>query len=79
MLPSLWALVLASQGRPSGLLVVLFIAGAFLMRSAGVVINDLADRSFDRQVTRTQSVRWPVGPFAPGTPSCYSVACLPEP
>ena len=55
MLPSLWALVLASQGRPSGLLVVLFIAGAFLMRSAGVIINDLADRSFDRQVTRTQT------------------------
>ena len=55
MLPVLWALVLASQGRPSGLLAGLFIAGSFLMRSAGVIINDLADRSFDRQVTRTQT------------------------
>ena len=55
MIPTLWALVLASQGRPSGLLVVLFMAGSFIMRSAGVIINDLADRSFDRQVTRTQS------------------------
>ena len=55
MLPCLWALVLASQGRPSSLLLVLFIAGSFVMRSAGVIINDLADRSFDRQVTRTQT------------------------
>ena len=55
MIPTLWALVLASQGRPSGLLVVLFMAGSFVMRSAGVIINDLADRSFDRQVTRTQT------------------------
>lgn len=55
MLPVLWALVLASQGRPSGLLLVLFIAGSFVMRSAGVIINDLADRSFDRQITRTQT------------------------
>ena len=55
MLPCLWALVLASQGRPSGLLLVLFMAGSFIMRSAGVIVNDLADRSFDRQVTRTQT------------------------
>lgn len=55
MLPVLWALVLASQGRPPGLLLVLFIAGSFIMRSAGVIVNDLADRSFDRQVTRTQT------------------------
>lgn len=55
MIPTLWALVLASQGQPSGLLVVLFMTGSFIMRSAGVIINDLADRSFDRQVTRTQS------------------------
>lgn len=55
MIPTLWALVLASQGRPSGLLIVLFVAGSFIMRSAGVIMNDLADRSFDRQVTRTQT------------------------
>ncbi len=55
MIPTLWALVLASKGRPSVLLLVLFAGGSFIMRSAGVIINDLADRSFDRQVTRTQT------------------------
>lgn len=55
MLPTLWALVLASAGRPSLRLLAVFAAGSFLMRSAGVVINDLADRSFDRQVARTRS------------------------
>ena len=55
MLPSLWALVLASKGRPSGLLMSIFILGSFVVRSAGVIINDLADRSFDRQVTRTKT------------------------
>ena len=54
-LPTLWALVLASQGRPPLDLVAVFLAGSFLMRSAGVIMNDVADRSFDRQVTRTKS------------------------
>ncbi len=55
LLPTLWALVLASQGLPPWRLLVIFIIGSFLMRSAGVVLNDLADRSFDRHVTRTQA------------------------
>ncbi len=54
MLPTLWSLVLASEGRPPLKLLLVFIAGSFLMRSAGVVLNDLADRSFDRQVARTR-------------------------
>lgn len=54
MLPTLWALVLASQGHPSFGLLAIFAAGSFLMRSAGVVMNDLADRSIDRQVERTR-------------------------
>ena len=62
MLPSLWALVLAAKGKPSGLLLGIFMAGSFIMRSAGVIMNDLADRSFDRQVTRTQT-----RPLASGT------------
>ncbi|MFM8552425.1 MAG: 4-hydroxybenzoate octaprenyltransferase [Nitrospiraceae bacterium] len=52
--PTLWSLVSASGGRPSWTLMTLFIAGSFLMRSAGVVLNDLADRSFDRLVARTK-------------------------
>jgi len=55
LLPTLWALVLAAQGPPPPSLLAVFIGGAFLMRSAGVILNDLADRSFDRQVARTRS------------------------
>lgn len=54
-LPSLWSLALASHGRPDWELVCLFLAGAFLMRSAGVILNDLADRDVDRHVARTKS------------------------
>jgi 4-hydroxybenzoate polyprenyltransferase len=54
LLPTLWALVLAARGLPSWHLVVIFTLGSFLMRSAGVALNDLADRSFDRHVARTQ-------------------------
>lgn len=54
LLPSLWALVLAARGIPSVKLLAVFVAGAFVMRSAGVIMNDLADQAFDRQVTRTK-------------------------
>lgn len=54
LFPTLWSLFLASQGWPNPKLLFIFIFGAFLMRSAGVIINDLADQSFDRQVQRTQ-------------------------
>ncbi len=53
MLPTLWSLVLASEGRPPLKLLLVFMGGSFLMRSMGVVLNDLADRSFDRHVART--------------------------
>ena len=55
MLPSLWALVLANHGRPPVSLLLVFVAGSFLMRSLGVILNDLADRRFDRQVSRTSA------------------------
>ena len=54
LLPTLWSLVLAARGLPSLRLVCTFVVGSFLMRSAGVVLNDLADRSFDRHVARTR-------------------------
>lgn len=53
MLPSLWSLVLANHGRPPVALMGVFALGAFVMRSLGVVINDLADRNFDKHVART--------------------------
>lgn len=55
LLPTLWALVLAAQGFPPLSLSVVFILGSFLMRSAGVILNDLADQSFDREVDRTKT------------------------
>lgn len=55
VLPTLWALVLAAKGWPPPRLSAIFIAGSFLMRSAGVILNDLADRAFDREVARTKS------------------------
>ncbi len=54
LLPTLWSLTLAARGIPSWRLVLIFSLGSLLMRSAGVVLNDLADRRFDRRVTRTQ-------------------------
>ena len=51
--PTLWALWLASSGIPEPSILFIFIAGTFLMRSAGCAINDYADRDFDRHVERT--------------------------
>ncbi|WP_244847908.1 4-hydroxybenzoate octaprenyltransferase [Caballeronia sp. SL2Y3] len=51
--PTLNALWIASDGRPSPMLIVIFAIGTLLMRSAGCAINDYADRDFDRYVKRT--------------------------
>ncbi len=53
--PCLWSLFIASGGRPSLKLLVIFTLGAFIMRSAGCVVNDVADRGFDGRVIRTMS------------------------
>lgn len=52
--PTLWSLWIASEGRPRLDLVIIFIAGTFIMRAAGCVINDFADRDFDGKVKRTR-------------------------
>ena len=51
--PALWALWLGAGGMPDGWTLFVFVAGAVLMRSAGCVINDYADRDFDPHVRRT--------------------------
>ena len=51
--PTLWALWIAGEGHPRPWVVAVFVAGVVLMRSAGCVINDFADRDFDRHVQRT--------------------------
>jgi 4-hydroxybenzoate polyprenyltransferase len=53
--PTLWALWISTNGRPDWPIVGIFILGTVLMRSAGCVINDYADRDFDPHVERTKS------------------------
>ena len=52
--PTLWALWLACDGHPTPKLFTVFVAGVFLMRAAGCVANDFADRGFDPHVMRTR-------------------------
>lgn len=52
--PTWWALLLAGDGLPSAANAVIFTLGVVLMRAAGCVINDFADRKFDPQVERTR-------------------------
>ncbi|MBI3995368.1 MAG: 4-hydroxybenzoate octaprenyltransferase [Nitrospirae bacterium] len=61
LMPTLWSLVVASEGAPSIKLLMIFILGSFVMRSAGCVINDIADRNFDGHVERTRSRPLPSG------------------
>lgn len=53
--PTLWGLWLASAGFPASNVLLIFVAGTFLMRSAGCAVNDFADRHVDGRVTRTKN------------------------
>ena len=53
--PTLWALWIASRGVPDWITLLIFVTGTVLMRSAGCVMNDIADRQFDRLVERTKN------------------------
>ena len=53
--PTLWAQWLATRGRPIWPLLWIFVLGVVLMRSAGCIINDYADRNFDPHVARTRN------------------------
>ncbi|GAB7197182.1 4-hydroxybenzoate octaprenyltransferase [Dickeya zeae] len=59
--PTLWALWLAGRGAPTFWTLLVFVAGVFLMRAAGCVINDYADRHFDGHVKRTAARPLPAG------------------
>jgi len=69
--PTLWSLWIAAAGIPSFKNLFIFSTGAFLMRSAGCVINDVADRKIDGQVARTQN-----RPFATGRASTTEAILL---
>ncbi|WP_287817771.1 4-hydroxybenzoate octaprenyltransferase, partial [Idiomarina sp.] len=59
--PTIWALMIAGAGNPPMRIVVIFLLGTFVMRSAGCVINDFADRNFDGHVRRTRQRPIPAG------------------
>ena len=75
--PTLWALWIASQGRPDPHVLVVFVLGVVLMRSAGCVINDYADRHFDPHVARTRERPLAAGRVAPAEAlALFFVLCL---
>ena len=63
--PTLWAVWIASRGQPTFEIVLIFVMGTFLMRSAGCAINDWADRDFDGRVARTRDRPLAAGEIAP--------------
>ena len=69
--PTFWALWLSAYGKPNWTLLWIFTLGTVLMRSAGCVINDLADRDFDPHVARTKD-----RPLAAGQVSTREVLIL---
>jgi 4-hydroxybenzoate polyprenyltransferase len=63
--PTLWAVWLAAEGRPSARIVIIFVLGTWLTRSAGCAVNDFADRNFDAHVERTRSRPLAAGEIRP--------------
>lgn len=55
MWPTLWALWVAAEGVPGRNVLLIFVAGVYVMRAAGCVVNDYADRHFDGHVKRTKN------------------------
>lgn len=75
--PTLSALWVAGEGRPDPLVFAVFVLGVVLMRSAGCVINDYADRHFDPHVTRTRDRPLAAGRVSPREAlMLFAVLCL---
>jgi 4-hydroxybenzoate polyprenyltransferase len=73
--PTLWALWLAGHGVPRPLVLLLFVVGTVLMRSAGCALNDYADREFDAQVERTRDRPLAAGLIRPWEALAVAVVC----
>ena len=69
--PTYWALFLSADGWPDFDLLIIFTLGVFVMRTAGCVINDFADRKIDKHIVRTQG-----RPLATGEISSNSALAL---
>ena len=63
--PTLWAVWLAADGHPRAEILIIFVMGTLLMRSAGCAINDFADRNFDGHVERTRGRPLATGEIGP--------------
>ena len=75
--PTLWALWIAGAGKPDAAVVAVFVAGVFVMRSAGCVINDFADRKVDPHVRRTMHRPIASGKIGPGEAlGVFAALCL---
>ena len=72
--PTLWALLIASDGKLNWLITVIFIIGTVLMRSAGCVLNDIADQQYDGLVKRTQDR--PIVSNQVNSKEAYSLAAI---
>jgi 4-hydroxybenzoate polyprenyltransferase len=77
MWPALWGLWIAGEGRPDPFVTLVFVLGVFVMRSAGCVINDYADRKLDPHVARTRGRPLAAGRVSPGEALLlFLVLCL---
>ena len=75
--PTLWALWIAGDGRPDLLVLTVFVSGVVLMRAAGCVINDYADRDFDPHVDRCKLRPIAAGKVSPKEAlTVFVVLCL---
>lgn len=75
--PALWALWVASHGKPDWLVLTVMCGGVVLMRAAGCVINDYADREFDPHVERTKQRPIATRKVSPNEALClFAVLCL---
>ncbi|MEM7208559.1 MAG: 4-hydroxybenzoate octaprenyltransferase [Pseudomonadota bacterium] len=63
--PCLWALWIAAEGIPDIWVLIVFVVGTFLMRSAGCAINDYADRNIDAHIARTNDRPLATGAISP--------------
>ncbi|MEJ2441848.1 MAG: 4-hydroxybenzoate octaprenyltransferase [Exilibacterium sp.] len=75
--PTLWSLWLAAKGVPEWHILLIFIAGVAIMRAAGCVINDYADRNIDGHVERTRQRPLVSGAVSPGGAlALFAILCL---
>lgn len=75
--PTLWALWVAGAGRPDWLILTVFVLGVVLMRAAGCVINDYADKDFDPHVERCKTRPIAAGKVTPKEAlAVFAVLCL---